>query len=321
MSSVARILALAGLLRGAAGVYLGTNVSMGTYPNFATLLYVKNGGTYICGGWLADPRHVVTAAHCVGDDSGNLNAASQYYVYFNKVPTMVPFQPQPSYVASALFAHPLYGSTVDSNDVGVVRLAADVPGISPWSYLKTDSLPSVTECTLYTLIGHGQTCDGGCLSDTLQRTTMPKLNNVHCQQSSLADTNLWPASVIGTDVCFGHVPPCSAGFSTSQSHACAGDSGGPAFDASGTVAALVSRGSSKPCTQTTMPDIYTSIGHITNADWIASTLAAAYVPPSPPPPPQPPVRSSAPVYYIVSSGVHHRLYRLFPVLVCALALL
>jgi hypothetical protein len=45
------------------------------------------------------------------------------------------------------------------------------------------------------------------------------------------------------------------------------------FDASGTVVALVSRGSIKDCSRVVKPDVYTHVGAQSNAAWIANVLA------------------------------------------------
>lgn len=264
-------------------VNAGTNISLGTHPNFATLLYTTSSGSYICGGWLADARHIVTAAHCVTQQH-QLNDPAKFFVYFNKLPGVSPFRPEPSYQAQALFAHPGYGSGAWSaygNDVGIVRLAASVPGVTPWSYATSPGvLSSTPECTRYTVVGHGETCDGGCLSAALQRGMVFKLADAHCERSPADyDYRLWPPQVVGPDdVCMGNAPPCvswstSASAVAANQHACAGDSGGPVFDASGTVVALVSRGSVKDCSQVVKPDVYTHVGAPSNAAWIASVLS------------------------------------------------
>jgi trypsin len=312
-------------------VFTGTNVSLGAYPNFATLLFVTSTGSYICGGWLADARHVVTAAHCVTNPvTGVLNEPSKFYVYFNKLPGVSPFRPEPSYQAQALFAHPAYGSNGMSNDLGVVRLATAVAGVTPWAYASSPaSLRLAAECTHYTVLGHGETCDGGCLSPTLLRVDVMKLNDAHCTRDVLDyDYRMWPAQTVGADACFGHAPPC-ASWGASQQHACAGDSGGPVFDGtSSLVVALVSRGSSKPCSQVVKPDIYTAVGNTDNAAWLNATIAAAYTEQSQQAPPPPRIRSATPppvwVVGVRSSAPPHGIRDSFwevPLVLIALALL
>jgi secreted trypsin-like serine protease len=305
-------------------VNAGTNVTLGTYPNFATLLYTTSSGSFICGGWLADARHVVTAAHCVKDTkTWTTNNPSQFYVYLNKLPGVSPFRPEPSYQAQALFAHPSHDASDYGNDLAVVRLAAPVSGITPWSYAKSPATLSATpECALYTVIGHGQTCDGGCLSIDLQRTTVPKLVGDSCVRTEADyDYTEWTASIVGPDACFGFAPPCGS-VSARNPNSCAGDSGGPIFDAANTVVGLVSRGSTKACTQAVKPGIYTAIGNADNAEWLASVLASANAPPPPPPlqPPKPPgVAPLSPGVVVVASSARKlRVARALAVLIWGL---
>jgi trypsin len=304
-------------------VNAGTNATLGAYPAFATLLYTTPTGSFICGGWLADARHVVTAAHCVKDTkTWTMNNPAQFYVYLNKLPGVSPFRPEPSYQAHALFAHPSYDASDYGNDLAVVRLAAPVSGITPWSYAKsTVTLSAAPECTLYTVVGHGQTCSGGCLSSLLQRTTVPKLVGDSCVRTeSDYDYTEWPASIVGPDACFGYAPPCGA-VSASNPNSCAGDSGGPIFDSTNTVVGLVSRGSIKACTQAVKPGIYTAIGNADNAAWLETVFASVNAPPSPPPPPKPPgvTPLSPSVVAVASSDRKLRVKRTLAVLIAALA--
>jgi trypsin len=259
-------------------------VTLGTYPAFATLLYTTSTGSFICGGWLADARHIVTAAHCVKDPiTRNMNNPTQFYVYLNKLPGVSPFRPEPSYQAQALFAHPSYDTNDYGNDLAVVRLGAPISDITPWSYAKSPAtLSALPECALYTVIGHGQTCDGGCLSIDLHRAMVPKLVGDSCVRTVTDyDYTEWPASIVGPDACFGYAPPCGS-VSASNPNSCSGDSGGPIFDSTNTVVGIVSRGSIKACTQAVKPGIYTAIGNADNAAWLAAVFASVNAPPPPP---------------------------------------
>ena len=231
---------------------------------------------------------------------------------------------RPSYVASKLFIHSQYGKSKYGNDVGIIRLGTAVTGITPWTYAKTDTLTNVAECTEYTVIGHGQTCSGNCVSETLLKTTLPKVDRSDCVQTRPSFDYVqgeWPSSDVGSDTCLGHVPPCSAVYTTAVSHVCGGDSGGPLFDAAGTVVGVVSRGSARSCSANVKPDIFTNIGTTSNAAWISTTIASAYVPPSPPPPPKPPITSSGPIFIFASGGARASVRRLAFLFVLALAIL
>jgi secreted trypsin-like serine protease len=111
----------------------GTAVPNGKYPFVAALLNVNSGPTpfdqQFCGGALIDQDSVLTAAHCVTDDTGALVPAGPLRVTIGRTVLDSP-QGQQRRVAR-IFPHPRYNGTSITYDAAVLKLSKPVSGIAP----------------------------------------------------------------------------------------------------------------------------------------------------------------------------------------------
>lgn len=113
----------ASLLSGAPRI-VGGVTNVGKDPYFASLsITATSGGTYRCGGYLAAPTAVVTAAHCLQLDDG-LAAGVTVTVGGG---TLAASSTQVRVVSRAgMFPHPNYDPNTVTYDVAVLRLPTPI---------------------------------------------------------------------------------------------------------------------------------------------------------------------------------------------------
>lgn len=99
-------------------------------PSEISRLVFLQAGRYLCGGTLAGPSTVITAAHCVSDGQGGVTPASQVKVGLS---TESGLRPTPTLSVVEVMPHPDYNTPVDSysHDIAVLTLAAPVTSVSP----------------------------------------------------------------------------------------------------------------------------------------------------------------------------------------------
>lgn len=230
-------------------VYLGTPATNAFFTQYVTLYIHSVGGAEItfCGGTLADPMTVATAAHCLLPDFPIDGIV------------VVSADETRAVVAQDYIVNPAYNPTVDDQwqyDTGVVRL------ISPLRINSMDFRPdlvgdwdSLPDGAPLSIVGRGLVCGSGgleCQSRTLMKGTVGKVVRQRCLGKSEWQ---WPLSVLGQGTI------CAGGASPWQTpHACPGDSGGPLFGASGVVFGAVSAGDAlvSPCGNTLRPTLFSS---------------------------------------------------------------
>jgi secreted trypsin-like serine protease len=228
--------------RVARAIYDGSPVAFRDYPFFATLILSNSptftGGVWVCGSTLIHESFIITAAHCTID-------AVAAYVYLNSSVSLSPWIPGPAFYATEIHTNPAYDSFTIYNDVGLVKLPTPMPGIPRLTPAQTPAQwLALQTCALLDVLGRGQTCGGGCLSNDLQRTRLPKIPFDECAVSDYSDDTKWAAAVVGADLCLGFENSCYN--RTQVSTTCRGDSGGPGFVGS-VLHGIVSRGPVAVC--------------------------------------------------------------------------
>lgn len=191
-------------------------------------------GSQFCGGTLAAPNKVITAAHCMADQSA---AATRVVAGRENKRT----QAGTVVGVDRVWRHPDYRSPYQGADVAVLTLARE---------LSRSTLPPATsnDAALYepgtpsTVLGWGATSEGGATSDVLRKAQVPVIADPKCGQAY--GSKFSPDAMV------------CAGRAEGGVDSCQGDSGGPLV-ARGKLIGIVSWGLG--CARPGNPGVYTEV--------------------------------------------------------------
>ncbi|MCK2242543.1 MULTISPECIES: trypsin-like serine protease [unclassified Crossiella] len=208
----------------------GTAATTQQYPWTVALLL---DGTQWCGGTLAAPNKVVTAAHCT---SGK--AVSRWQIVAGR--TDLRTSEGHTAKVTKVWQHPNYRSVTQGDDVAVMTLDRNL------NY-TTLPLAKSTDSALYQAgtqaraLGWGDTTGNGDYSDTLRQVVVPLTSDQTC---STAYSEYKNASMV------------CAGFPQGGKDTCQADSGGPLV-VSGKLVGITSWG--EGCAQAGKPGVYARV--------------------------------------------------------------
>ncbi len=249
----------------------GGPAATGAHPAQASLqIDLLLGGSSLCAGTLVTATKVITAAHCLERDllPGYVSAGSVRVFLGSDT-----FWAGTEHAVSALAVHPDYDSSTSSNDVAVLTLT------TPSTQTPLPVLDPATQSaayapgTLATVIGWGNTSEGGSVSSTLQSVDVPIVSDTTCNE---------PASYNGT--VNGPLMIC-AGLADGGKDACQGDSGGPLMVPVGGVLALVGVVSTGDgCARPDKYGIYTELPAPGIRSFLQAQIGTLPAPTSPPAP-------------------------------------
>ncbi|ELM6619812.1 serine protease [Vibrio fluvialis] len=267
----------------------GTSTSVSTYGSFVSLFYdrIEYDGVYgvgsYCGGTMLDATHVLTAAHCIFDGSGNLD---EDYMLFTVVgqtddESAFPNGSIETVRASEFYYHPDYEDSSTNlwpNDIAIIKLESslnvvdytDIPSDDSYR-LGTNGTDDDTNDNVFEAVGHGNTSTGVDNTNDLLVTDMTYVSNTTCQ--------LDLPSLTSKQICFKGDYSVSTGLDNGT---CQGDSGGPIYrNVSGslTQVGIVSFGPTTCGTGWTNSDadaVFTEVYDYTS--WINSVLAGTETP-------------------------------------------
>ncbi|KAF1323954.1 Serine protease trypsin-like protein, partial [Globisporangium splendens] len=204
----------------------GTVVPVGSNL-YTTGLRQTAAGQNICGGTLITPRHVLSAAHCAGYDS-YVSVGSHFLSGSTDGQRIA---------VSRRIVHPSYGSpSEDSNDFMILELASAVTGVTP---ARLDAGTGAVVGATATVLGWGDTSDGGSPSRELRQVGVPIYSNTNCARVLSIDSTML----------------CAGGVANRDS--CQGDSGGPLINSAGTLIGVVSWGNG--CGLAGYPGVYARV--------------------------------------------------------------
>ncbi|KMS72955.1 serine protease [Streptomyces viridochromogenes] len=210
----------------------GTTTTTTAYPFMMQITDASQ--NQFCGGTLVSATKVVTAAHCMVDETTSSVRVVGGRTYRNGTNGTVSR-------VSDIWVHPDYTSATDGNDVAVLTLSTSMPYTTA-SYVDSSDTGVYAAGTTARVIGWGTTSSNGSSSNQLRTATVPLVSNSSCASSYGSD-------FLASDmVCAGYT---SGGVDT-----CQGDSGGPLI-IGGVLAGITSWG--EGCAQAGYPGVYTRL--------------------------------------------------------------
>ncbi|KUM75320.1 S1 family peptidase [Streptomyces curacoi] len=210
----------------------GTTTTTTAYPFMMQITDASQ--NQFCGGTLVSANKVVTAAHCMVDETTSSVRVVGGRTYRNGTNGTVSR-------VSDIWIHPDYTDVTQGNDIAVLTLSTSMP-YTPASYVDSSDTGVYATGATARIIGWGTTSSGGSSSNQLRTATVPVVSNSSCASS-------YGSNFIASDmVCAG---PTSGGVDT-----CQGDSGGPLL-IGGVLAGITSWG--EGCAQAGYPGIYTRL--------------------------------------------------------------
>jgi secreted trypsin-like serine protease len=209
-----------------------------------------------CGGSLIAPNWVLTAGHCVHDNSGNVIPPSQIAAAFNVWVLSHPNAGFDSIAVSHIFVHPGYNDTTLDNDLALLQLYRHSTQ-TPIALVSQGDESLIAAGTNLHICGWGLTNFSASISaDTLMKVDVQAISTSVCNGASSYAGQILPSMFC-------------AGFMAGGKDACSGDSGGPIFgDVAGhpVQTGIVSWGND--CALPNFPGVYTKLSNYIN--WIRS---------------------------------------------------
>lgn len=224
----------------------GTQVSSSN-DEWQSIVALKWNDSPYCGGTLIAPTWVLTAAHCLVDNAGNVYSVEDgdsVGLASYSIPNLINYTPK------RFIVHPSYNPSITDNDIGLVELEKEVTEVLPTAYDTSHSLIANTQTKV---AGWGNMSTvGSSFPDNLMEALIP-----------IVDTNICNSSISYNGAITSNM--FCAGYMESIRDSCQGDSGGPVI-IDETIVGIVSWG--QGCTQRNFPGVYTKVQNYET--WIKS---------------------------------------------------
>lgn len=243
---------------------------------FPWIVSLRINGQHECGGTIIGKRWILTAAHCLQRATlRNLRVrVGEYHLYQAELGhSSLDLAPE------KLLLHPMFGQPKRlSNDIGLLRLASDIP---LGEFAVPACLPSASDRSLYASGKNGTVAGWGYvrelrldsfkddslstyMTDVLQKVEVQLMSNGQCNGLYIEAKK--SIRVAREQLCAGH--------KEGKKDACTGDSGGPLMvlaDNTYVVIGVVSGGIG--CARPLLPGLYTRI--TSYMPWIMSHLRSS----------------------------------------------
>jgi len=220
----------------------GTVVTKNELPYQLSLRYQ---GSHICGASVLNANYAITAAHCavVGSASSFSISAGDHTLNVND-------GTEQTSSVSRVTVHSSYNANTFTNDIALMKLSTP---LSLNSYVKAVTIPAASYAASGNAVvsGWGTTSEGGSVSSTLRKVTVPIITDAACRQS------YGQSDIVDSMIC--------AGFTAGGKDSCQGDSGGP-LAIGNTLVGIVSWGYG--CARPNYPGVYTEVAKFNS--WISS---------------------------------------------------
>ena len=214
----------------------GSPTTIDEFP--ATVIFNVNGAQH-CAGTLVAKNKVLTAAHCTDGVE-----ASQMEIIGGQ--TKFSDTSGEKAGVSDVWQNPDFDMNGMQHDNSVLTLDKELP-YEPATLVQSADDAAYQAGADVTVVGWGATSEGGDVSDTLLKVSVPVVDNSTCAEKySASGSNYDKASMF------------CAGVPEGGKDSCQGDSGGPAY-VGGKLAGIVSWG--QGCARKDFPGVYTNVGN------------------------------------------------------------
>lgn len=229
----------------------GAEANAGSYP-WMVSLQSKSDGQHFCGGSLIDANHILTAAHCVENES-----AAGVQVVISEYDLNTASQVEQKRGVAAIYMHQQYG---DDHDIAVLKLEAS-SSAQAVGLIDQSTMSGLAVGTSLKVMGWGnRSTSGEDFPNILHEVNVDLADHATCK------TNY---ATVGQTVTENMV---CAGFAEGGKDSCQGDSGGPLLyqkDGQWYQTGVVSFG--EGCAAPKFYGVYTKVSNY--LDWIAQAKA------------------------------------------------